>query len=335
MAKVKTYDYNRAENTLTVTYESGTVRKYSADRLPKSVHTFICEDVVYCTISSLIDEYKAEKALLIPVLHNSSISSDIYRDASIKSSALFHKYYTLRELFLNLPVSELCYEIRYFYSYFSDVVSSEDEFYVRFRECYVLSLEAIKELAKRLHFSPNDEFFELTFSHILSIKFPETAPTETIPTELPESSDNEPATEETTPAVSEPTETVPESASSDNVTFDQSYNELLTEETTPAKETSSEVSECQYCPECIYYKTCSSHRYCDDIQRHISLFSCFEPCCCSYIPDVDYIYEEQKKTEPAYDPEVDLDCWENVTNSDDWEDVPEYEVILDDADLPF
>ena len=272
MAKVKTYDYNRAENTLTVTYESGTVRKYSADRLPKSVHTFICEDVVYCTISSLIDEYKAEKALLIPVLHNSSISSDIYRDASIKSSALFHKYYTLRELFLNLPVSELCYEIRYFYSYFSDVVSSEDEFYVRFRECYVLSLEAVKELAKRLGFSPDDDSFELTFSHILSIKFPETAPTETIPTELPESSDNEPATEETT----------------------------------PAKETSSEVSECQYCSECIYYKTCSSHRYCDDTQRHISLFSCFEPCCCSYIPDVDYIYEEQKKTEPAYDPEVDL-----------------------------
>ena len=205
MAKIKAYDFNREENTLTVKYESGVVRKYSADRLPKSVYVFICEDVVSGTISSLIEEYKAEHKSLIPVYRCEKINSDTHREIGEKLHVLSSKFKVLEDEFLHCPVSQLCDRIHYWYSVFSNAVSSDNEFYIKDRRRTVPALEAIKELSKRLCFSPDDDSFELTFSHILSIRFPESSDdvfeTEETTSELPEQSEDESETEETAPDI--------------------------------------------------------------------------------------------------------------------------------------
>ena len=96
--------------------------------------------------------------------------------------------------------------------------------------------------------------------------------------------------------LSEPVEDVPETASAD---------ELETEETTPAV---SEVKQCKYCSECIYYKKCTSNAP-ENMKCKSKDGSCvgFLAVCCEHFiscESIDDIYEEQKNTEPAYEPET-------------------------------
>ena len=62
MAKIKTYDYNSAENSITVTYESGVVRRYSVDRLPKSLQAFVLEPVEETVPTELPKSEETEKS---------------------------------------------------------------------------------------------------------------------------------------------------------------------------------------------------------------------------------------------------------------------------------
>ncbi len=89
---------------------------------------------------------------------------------------------------------------------------------------------------------------------------------------------------------------------------------------TDKEESVSEVKECTSCPECIYYEKCTSNAP-ERIQCK-SKYPCIVLSCCADFQSrksIDDIYEEQKKTEPVYEPESDSD----------------YGDILEDDDLPF
>lgn len=82
------------------------------------------------------------------------------------------------------------------------------------------------------------------------------------------------------------------------------------------------VKECEYCCECIYYERCLSNAPERMKCKSSDCFMCGCHVCCEYFvsfKSVLDIYEEQKRTEPAYEPENDSDCGE----------------ILEDVEMPF
>lgn len=87
------------------------------------------------------------------------------------------------------------------------------------------------------------------------------------------------------------------------------------------------MTECKYCCECLYYSSCKRNKEVSD-ENALDMTCYVDECimtscaCCEFFESrksIDDIYEEQKRTEPAYEPENDSD----------------YGDILEDSDFPF
>ena len=274
MAKITNYDYNRSENSLTVTYESGTIRKYSVDCIPKSTKTFIMTDIINNILSEYKQKFLDRKEEMFPRIRNeyechqfdtelrreySHLCSNLNYISEFSSLSLVSFVSTLSRYYIALEYGVS--EARSEYSDFHHRLSSYENDYNFF-----------SELVERFRIPVDDCSFIFTLEHLLSVAFPD-------------SEYDEPETGEATP--------------------EQSNNTHETEETTPAV---SEVKECKYCPECIYYKKCTSNapEYMKCKSKDGSCVGFLAVCCEHFISckSIDDIYEEQKKTEPAYEPET-------------------------------
>ena len=373
MAKIKTYDFNREENTLTVTYESGTVRKYSADRLPKTLQALVPEPSAYEpsteeNVPSKSAEHSDDESETVSPESSEPVSESEPKTDSTEDYVCERCSDCVRSpecLFRNTAESADCKGFSD-KRRFDDVVFTDSNHKRRFLAvlCHMQAWNADPWRESLAYLITLDEVCRLHIDDIYDFKEgcikPECLGSEwqtgtSIKTLLlafnlfsngtswcpeylncyctPDHIFNstygyyyfeavkimyhfpEPSSPST------PSEYTPETTSAD---------EPSTEETTPAEETSSEVRKCQYCPECIYYERCTS-----TASNCTQCGSCIGACgvCCEHFvsrKSIDDIYEEQKKTEPAYEPEVNSDDW-----SDDWDDLPDYDRILDESDLPF
>lgn len=92
-----------------------------------------------------------------------------------------------------------------------------------------------------------------------------------------------------------------------------------------------EFRECEHCCECLYYSSCKRNKEVSEVVAEN--MTCYgDECimtscvCCEFFESrksIDDIYEEQKKTEPAYEPD-------NYSLS-----IADIEEILSDGELPF
>lgn len=181
MAKIKTYDYNREENSLTVTYESGTIRKYAVSRCPVSTASFIMNDIV----SSILLEYKneciKEKEELFPVLFNHrhgdyTTSDSQYAVASKKNSFLCNKLNILSELLeCNSIIGFTCSLSKIYFSFEESYNKSqfESSYLYRRRDFIHSDFLFVQELVERFRFPADDDYFRFTLEHLLSVAFPE------------------------------------------------------------------------------------------------------------------------------------------------------------------
>lgn len=168
MSKITNYEYNRTDNSITVNYESGTTRKYSVNNTPETVKLFICEDVVYGNITSLIEKYETERDSLMPAYRNTSICSDEHHEISEKLRVCVSKIQLL-ENFNSCALSQILGDVRLDYFCSKFYMESKDERNDRVRHLFKAENDVIIELSQMLDFQIEDVSFELTFSHILNI----------------------------------------------------------------------------------------------------------------------------------------------------------------------
>ena len=112
MAKIKTYDYNREENTLTVTYESGVVRKYSADRLPKTLQALVPETAPTETIPTELPESSDNEPATEETVSTETLPAE-------EPEPVYTLPYPL-EVPFDMRINRLCSKCRYLYSCFRE-----------------------------------------------------------------------------------------------------------------------------------------------------------------------------------------------------------------------
>lgn len=163
-SKITTYDYNRAENSLTVTYESGTIRKYTVNRIPKCVQTYIMNNI----IDDILLDYKQkiinEKEKLLPLIkHNDDLRSEC--------THLCTKLNYISELIQN-PTNLISILCQYHFLLAKLLLESQSEsslIHSRF-DSFKNDYNFICELIERFRIPLDDDNYTFTIEHLLSIR---------------------------------------------------------------------------------------------------------------------------------------------------------------------
>lgn len=215
MAKITIYDYNRAENTLTVTYESGTVRKYSVDCIPKSTKTFIMRDIVDSILSEYKQKFLDRKDNIFPLIRTNEELKCEFRFICSKLNYISE----FSNLSLISFVSTLSRYYISFRCYIPEIQSEDSDFHHRLAS-FENDYNFFSKLIERFRIPADDCSFIFTLEHLLSVAFPES---------------DEPETEETTPEVTSLVEELeqPDDVLETTIAETLPAEELETEETTP------------------------------------------------------------------------------------------------------
>ena len=167
-SKIINYDYNRTENTLSVSYSSGAVCTYSVDCSPKSVQAFVMEDIVYSILSSYEQKFIEEISLISSCINGFSSS---VADLVVRRSCLTNKLSYVSKLLSQSLIGVVSTLVHWYFALSNDIARLEA--YNCTCDFFKSDYNFIRELITLFKIPVDDDSFEFTVEHLLSIRFPE------------------------------------------------------------------------------------------------------------------------------------------------------------------
>lgn len=167
-SKIINYDYNRTENTISVSYSSGAVCTYSVDYSPKSVQAFVMEDIVYSILSSYEQKFIEEISLISSCINGFSSS---VADLVVKRSCLTNKLSYVSKLLSQSLIGVVSTLVHWHFALSNDIARLEA--YNCTCDFFKNDYNFVQELITLFKIPVDDDSFEFTVEHLLSIRFPE------------------------------------------------------------------------------------------------------------------------------------------------------------------